>query len=436
MARARASSIPQSDADAQPRPNRRLRRWFAARMRRLQHSIDRSAAACRADRYRKHFRSYSHAYFLLYHGLSGGESLHQTYDVFAESPDLASSAGFSVLDEEHLSVSFSQLADSNTSRPAAFLSGLISELVAEVRASGQTDALPMPMDLRVLDSTFLGISMKLAPWNSRSTRSRRKSGVRLQVKYMPALDLPEHFLVTTDPNDCNGMDQLILNDPVQLEAVRGQTLVIDLGYYAHRRLATLLLAGAHWVTRRNLQAKLQVEADLPVQRPLHAIGGQRITVLSDQRVTVGSSNNRYSKVLRGLRLVKARVEPLPKAAQQGAEPVVYELLTDRWDLETAEVVQLYLWRWQIELFFRWLKSHVHLLRLLGYSRNAVELTVALSIVVHLLTVLAARALGRMRRSPALLRRMASALAKVSITDIEDASQPEQLTLPWGTDAPH
>jgi len=405
-------------------------------MRRLQRSIDRSAATCHADRYRKHFHSFSHAYFLLYHGLSGGESLHQTYDVFVESPDLANRAGFSVLDEERLSVSFSQLADSNTSRPATFLSGLISELVAEVQASGQTDALPMPMDLRVLDSTFLRISMKLAPWASRSTRSTRKSGVRVQLKYMPALDLPECFLVTTDPNDCNGMDELILGDPERLAALRDQTLVVDLGYYAHRRLATLLLAGVHWVTRRNLQAKIQVEADSPVQRPLDGIGGQRITVLSDQRVTVGSSNNRYGKVLHGLRLVKARVEPLPKAARQGAEPVVYELLTDRWDLEAAEVVQLYLWRWQIELFFRWLKSHIHLLRLLGYSRNAVELTVALSIVVHLLAVLATRALGRKRRSPALLRRLASALAKVSDTDIQDASLPQQLTLPWGTSAPH
>ncbi len=434
MARARASSILQPAASAQPGCNRRLRRWFAARVRRLQRCVDRGAAACHADRYRKHFGSFSHACFLLYHGLSGGQSLRQSYDAFAECPSLVAVAGLSVLDDERLSVSFSQLAASNTSRPAAFLSGVLSELIAEVRASGRVGALPM--DLRVLDSTFLRISMKLAPWVSRSSRSLRKSGVRIQMEYMPALDLPGCFLVTTDPNDCNGMDQLILDDPARLAALRDQTLVIDLGYYAHRRLATLLLAGVHWITRQNLQAKLQVEADLPVQRSLDGIGGQRITILSDQRVTVGSSNNRYGKVLHGLRLVKARVEPLPKAARQGAEPVVYELLTDRWDLEAADVVQLYLWRWQIELFFRWLKSHIHLLRLLGYSRNAVELTVALSIVVHLLTVLAARALGRKRRSPTLLRRLASVLAKISVVDIQEASLPYQLALPWDCIVPH
>jgi len=436
MARAHVPSIPQSVAGSQPGLNRRLRRWLAARMRRLRCSVERSAAACRADRYRKHFGSFSHVCFLLYHGLSGGQSLRQSYDAFAECPSLLAVAGLSVSDDERLSVSFSQLADSNTSRPAAFLSGLISELVAEVHAHGGGAALPIPLDLRVLDSTFLRISMKLAPWVSRSSRSIRKSGVRVQVEYLPALDLPVCFLVTTDANDCNGMDQLILNDPSRLAALRDQTLVIDLGYYAHRRLATLLLAGVHWITRRKPQARIAVEADLPVQRSLDGIGGQRSTVLSDQRVTVGSSNNRYGKVLHGLRLVTAQVEPLPKAARQGAQPVVYELLTDRWDLEAAEVVQLYLWRWQIELFFRWLKSHIHLLRLLGYSPNAVELTVALSIVVHLLTVLAARALGRKRRSPALLRRLASAFAKLSVAEVADISPPQQLTLPWGTNAPH
>lgn len=434
MARARACSIPQPAVRAQPGLNRRLRRWFTVKMRRLQRSIDRGAAACRADRYRKHFDSRAHALFLLYHGLSGSQSLRQSYAAFAECPGLVAVAGLSVLDDERLSVSYSQLAASNSSRPAAFLNGLISELSTEVRANGPIDVLPM--GLRVLDSTFLGLSMKLAPWVSRSSRSTRKSGVRVQVEFMPALDLPECFLVTTDPNDCNGMDQLILNNPARLAALRDQTLVVDLGYYAHQRLGALLQADVHFVIRRNLQAKIQVEADLPVQQPLDGIDGRRITVLSDQRVTVGSKNNHHGQVLHGLRLVKARVEPLPKAARQGAKPLVYEVLTDRWDLEAADVVQLYLWRWQIELFFRWLKSHIHLLRLLGYSPNAVELTVALAIVVHLLTVLAARALGRKQRSPALLRRMASALAKVSLSDIEDVSQPKQLALPWGTDAPH
>ncbi len=141
---------------------------------------------------------------------------------------------------------------------------------------------------------------------------------------------------------------------------------------------------------------------LPGLAPDDGAGG-RLVVARDQRVTVGSAHNQKGTVLPGLRLVTATVAPTPDAARHGAQPVVYHILTDRHDLDAAEVVHLYLWRWQIEQFFRWLKSDVHLPRLLGYSRPAIELTVWLAVIVPLLSLLAAHARGLRRRSPALLR---------------------------------
>lgn len=431
MARARARSIVHSASTSQYRLNRRLRRWLARELRGLEPQIVASAAACRGDRYRKHFDSLAHACLLLFHGLSGSPSLRQSYETFAGCPGLMAVARLATASaDELLGVSFSQFADSNTTRPAAFLVGLIPALVQRVRESGLATEAGLPPELRVLDATFLGISMKLAPWVPRTTRSKRKSGVRLQMQYAPALDLPEQFLITTNANDGPGMDQILLDDPARLAALRGYTLAIDLGYYAHRRLAQLRQADVHWVIRRHGTATLTILDNLPVQQHLLGMDDARITVLTDQRVQVGSPNNRYGKVLRGLRLVTARVKPLAKAARLGAEPVIYELLTDRWDLSPVQVVQMYLWRWQIELFFRWLKSHVRLPRILGYSQNAVELTVALAIIVHLLTVLAARALGLRRRSPALLRRLGWALAQITPAHLDaEPGSPVQLALP-------
>lgn len=196
--------------------------------------------------------------------------------------------------------------------------------------------------------------------------------------------------------------------------MRGQTLVTDLGYYSHARFRRLLVAGVHLVTRRHPQAKDDVEAQLPVQQPLPTLAPGRIAVMSDQRVTLGPHNNRVG----GLRLVTAQVEPLPRAARRGAQLVLHRVLTDRFDLTAPEVVQIYLWRWQIELFLRRLKRHVHLSRLLGYSRNAVELSVWLDTVLHLLTILATLTLSLSRRSPALLRQMVWVLAHVNPADDE------------------
>ncbi len=439
IARALGPSITQSTPSHQYSPNRQLRRWLAAELQRLRPQIVASAARCQAERYRKHFDSFAHFCLLLFHGFSASQSLRESYADFGPCSGLLALSGLGSdadPDDERLGVSYSQFALSNTTRPAAFLSQLIPSLVARVRQYARSPAISLPPELQVLDSTFLRLSLLLAPWLPNKNQAD-VPGVRLQVRYTPALDLPEHVLITdTRSNDCQGLDQAILDDPAQLASLRDQTLAIDLGYYSHRRFQRLLTAGVHFVSRLQQQAMVRCEADLPVQQPLPQLDGGRISLLRDQQVTLGSPNNRAGAVLPGLRLVTARVQPLAKAARRGAKPVTYQLLTDRWDLSTAEVVQFYLWRWQIELFFRWLKSHLHLPRVLGYSRNAVELTVWLAIVVHLLTLLAMRSMGLARRVPGLLRKLGRLLSQLVPGDLQDqAPSPQQLAFPGWNLAP-
>jgi Transposase DDE domain len=428
-------------AESGPRLNHRLRRWLAAELRGWRAPLRASAQACRADRYRKHFTARAHASLLLFHGLSGSPSLRQSYATFGTCATLLAESGLGAAAAEAgdggtLGVSFSQFADSNTSRPADFLAGLVPLLVERVRHLGRRPTSALPPDLHLLDSTFLGLSLKLSPW---LPHGPKMAGVRVQVHYTPSLDAPEHVLVTdTRKNDCTGFDALLLDEPTRLAALRGQTLVMDLGYYSHRRFARLFTAGVHLVSRLKEDAAVRVDADLPLQSPLPVLSPGPITVQREQRVTVGSPNNRAGAVLPHLRLITALVQPSSQAARQGAQPMVYRLVTDRWDLAPTEVVQIYLWRWQIELFFRWMKRFVHLPRVLGHSRNAVELTVWLAIIVHLLLVLAAHALGLPRRSPTLLRHLLFALVLLSPADahkLPPAWQQLALPLPLPREAP-
>jgi Transposase DDE domain len=412
MTHALVCSVP---APVTPRaqPHRALRRWLAGELPQLRPAVAASAAACGAERYRKHFDSYAHTCVLLFHGLAGSPSLRQSYAAFAVCPGLVALSGLGGAAEERLRVSRSQLIASNTSRPPAFLGGLLPGLVARVRRLDRPAQRALPPDLHLLDSTFLRLSLRLAPWLGLSARTKRP-GVCVQVQYAPARDLPEHILITdAHTTDVKGLDQALLDDPARLAALHDQTLVLDLGYYSHARFARLRRAGVHFISRLHPQAAYRVEEDRPVQAPLPGLEGGRISVL------------------RGLRLVTARVAPTPAAARQGHQPVVYRLLTDRWDLSAAEVVQLYLWRWEIELFFRWLKSHIRLPRLLGTSPPAVELSVWLALVVHLVAVLAAHALGYPRRSPALLRQLPFALAQLTRADVAAlAPSVWQLALPF------
>jgi hypothetical protein len=167
MVRAPRSSILHSAPHPQSHLNRQLRRWLAKELRTLQPILVASAARCQAERYRKHFNSFAHACLLIFHGLTGSPSLRQSYAGFAACRGLASLAGLAVCsppDDEQLAVSFSQFANSNQSRPAAFLAGVIPSLGKRVRHSRQTPSFPLPVDLHILDSTFLRLSLKLSPW--------------------------------------------------------------------------------------------------------------------------------------------------------------------------------------------------------------------------------------------------------------------------------
>jgi hypothetical protein len=395
--------------------------------------VEASASACGAEPSRKHCTSYQQVCLLLVHGLAARGSLRQSYEQFAACPGLVAASGLGVAgDPERLGISYSQVAASNGTRPAGVLAGGVQHLVGRLRLAGvdRPGGAPLLGSLVIQDSTFLRLSLRLAGWLP-PLRRPSLSGVRVQVWLHPSLDRPEVVdLTTVKLNDHLSWDRSVLGDPARLAALAGQTLVVDLGYYRHTAFRDLVAAGVHVVTRSYPGTLVTVEADRPIQPPLPDLTGGRIAVVADQQVTLGTPATRTGVVLPGWRLVTADVTPRLRTGHRSPTPRRYAILTDRWDLEAAEVVQVYLWRWQIELFFRWLKHHLHLPRLLGYSENAVEVSVWLAILVHLLTLLAARALGLARRSPLLLARLAAALSHLDpARDADPSPAARQLPLP-------
>jgi len=405
--------------DTTPQLNRALRRWLVNELTTLRPAIVQNAAACQADRYRKHFDTLTHACLLLFHSLSGSRSLRQSYAAFPECTGLAALCRW----QDETAVSYAQFAASNSSRPPEFLAGLIPALAQRVlRVDPRAD---LPADLHVLDGTRLHLPQSLVPWQT------CHNGVGVQVCYRPALDLPERVVILQDEKitDYQGMDQTILDDPSCRDLLRDQTVTFDLGYHSHDRFRDLLDAGIHFVTRYHPQARLQILADLPCAQSFRALPDHRIRVLADQRVLLGSPNNRRTKKLLLLRMVTATVAPLPRAVRTGAATITYQILTDRIDLEAMQVVQLYLYRWHIELFFRWLKRVIKLVRPLGTaSRTVVTLSVWLAVLIHLLTVLAAHALGLPRRSPTLLFLLHAILYSLHPILSEHPPPPVQLPL--------
>lgn len=331
--------------------------------RRLEPFIQRAATTPGADRYRKRFPVLAHLWTLVLHVLLGSASLRQTHSLIGASMQWWQRWGMTTW------ISFSQLARSSSSRPLACVETVLADVVAAARRQPIRDPLWHRLQrVEAVDSTFLVLSAKLSPW---SCHGQATPGVRLQS----ALDLAQHIpdvlrLSLADTNDYTALWER------PLAARRGWTLLFDLGYYGHQQFARLRAAGVHFITRLNDQASYHITATQPVPGAPTPDGD---CLLADQTITLGSPNNRRGAVVPGLRLVISR-------NRYGR---VHCFVTDRHDLTAAEVVQLYRKRWQIELFFRWLKRQLGAIRPLGTSRAAVWLTILMVLIVAVISLLLA-----------------------------------------------
>lgn len=336
------------------------------RRRRLEPLIAAAAATPGADRYRKTFPAAAHLRVLAFHALDGAESLRQTHGKLAGTP-----GGFAAVGLPG-GLSRSQLARSSTSRPAACFERLLAALVGPARRTvrrraGADPDLARLLRVQAVDGTFLALSATLAPW---SRHGGHAPGVRLHAGPDLAGAVPAHLRRTlADTHDARGLDGRDLGE------LAGWTLLIDLGHYGHRRFARLRAHGVSFVCPLHAQAAYRATAARPLPAD-PAPGGDE--VLADEEVVLGGPSNRNGAVLPKLRLVSGR-NPAGE---------VRRFVTDRCDLGAAEVLALDRKRRQIELFFRWLKHQLGLLRPLGTSREAVWLTVLGAAVAAVLALLA------------------------------------------------
>jgi len=321
-------------------------------------AIHHAVATPGADRYRKHFSATAHLWLLVLHGLLGFPSLRQAHAAFTAVPGLFARLGLPT------GLSLSQLARSSTSRPAGCFEALLAEVTARARRTVPADpSWRLLRKVQVVDSTFLTLSAALSPW---SQHGGHTPGVRVHTSFDPGRHVPPAVWLTgAETNDHDALKGRDLGPFV------GWTLILDLGYYGHAQFGRLRAAGVSFLSRLHPQARYAVTATRPVPAKRTADGD---VLLADATITLGSPNNRNGVMLPNLRLITS------------ANPAgqVQRFVTDRFDLTAPELVRLYRKRWQIELFFRFLKHQLGVTHPLGYTRAALWLTVLLAVIIAVL----------------------------------------------------
>jgi hypothetical protein len=252
-------------------------------------------------------------------------------------------------------VSRSTLSDANAQRPCAVFTGLLAELMGRCeRALGRqiADA------VYLIDSTGFRLSSLCADW---AQFSAGVSGAKLHIVYNPDSMRPSFAEVT--PANINDIT-VAKTMPIQ----NGATYVFDLGFYDYGWWAKLDTAGCRLVTRLKVNTPLVVVAEN--RRPAgSAIVSDRIGHLPPRQAR--SRNNPFQDPVRELRV----------ATETGK---ILRIVTNDLDAPADEIAELYKRRWQIELFFRWVKHTLKIRHFLGTSENAVRSQIAIALIAFLL----------------------------------------------------
>jgi hypothetical protein len=312
------------------------------------HVLDRLVDEFAANKGVRRLTTQNHFIALLYAQLAGSQSLRTIEADFESHASKLYHLGA-------CEVSRSTLSDANAQRPCAVFTGLLAELMGRCeRALGRqiADA------VYLIDSTGFRLSSLSADW---AQFSAGVSGAKLHIVYNPDSMRPSFAEVT--PANINDIT-VAKTMPIQ----QGATYVFDLGFYDYGWWAKLNDAGCRLVTRLKVNTPLAVVAEnrLPAGS---AILSDCIGYLPPRQAR--SRNNPFQDPVRELRV----------PTETGK---ILRIVTNDLDAPADEIAELYKRRWQIELFFRWVKHTLKIRHFLGTSENAVRIQIAIALIAFLL----------------------------------------------------
>ena len=249
----------------------------------------------------------------------------------------------------------STLADANVKRPW----GLFADLFADMAATASRRTRRKLADAtHILDATWVKLSSLHKDW---AEVRKHKWAAKLHIVYDPNADTPLKLQVT--PQTVNDITPAKAFTPEP-----GVTYVFDLAYYDYGWWAQLDALGCRIVTRLKRNTKLTVSAELAVPEGSNILS-DRIGHLPQRQA--GSRRNPFS-------------DPVREIAVRIATGKVIRVVTNDLDTPAEDIAELYKQRWQIELFFKWIKQNLKIRHFLGTSENAVRTQVFVALTAYIL----------------------------------------------------
>ena len=255
----------------------------------------------------------------------------------------------------------STLADANETRDWRIFADLAQVLIQTARDlyAGSDLGVDLEQTVYALDSTTIDLCLALFPW---AKFRRHKGGIKLHTLLDLRGSIPSFILISpAKMHDVRVLDVLLFEP--------GAFYIFDRGYIDFIRLYQIHQSGAFFVTRSKKNTQFRVIESRPADKSSGVLCDQTI------RLSGVHSETDYPVPLRRIKY---------RDAETGT---TYVFITNNFLLSALTIAKLYKARWQVELFFKWIKQHLRIKAFLGTSDNAVKTQVWIAVSVYLLVAI-------------------------------------------------
>lgn len=268
-------------------------------------------------------------------------------------------------------VSKSTLSEANEKRSSEIYSDFAKVLMLKANSLYSSDSLAekdlgfeINNSLYALDSSVIDLCLSTFPWAKYKTT---KSAIKLHTLLDLRGNIPSFVVIT----DGKGSDQAMM-DKIFFEA--GSIYLMDRGYTDFKRLHRITQSGAFFVIRMHKKIRFKRVYSHPIDKNTGLICDQTVLLNSEFALKTYPSQAR-------------RVRFYDEDTKNDLE-----FLTNNFELPALTIAKLYKQRWQVELFFKWIKQHLRIKAFFGTSRNAVETQIWIAISIYLLIAIVKKTL--------------------------------------------
>lgn len=302
------------------------------------------------DRYTKKFNSFHQLIVLLISQIMQKDSLR----------DIETAINFSKKNLNYFSIPYihkSTLSDAFNQRNYKIFEELFYVMLSRLVDLTPKHSFKFKNELFAIDSTTIDLCLKVFPW---AKFRKRKGAIRLHTKLNQRGNIPD-FLVITD-----GKKSDIKAAKEHFKFITDSIIVMDKGYIDFKWLYSLNEKGVYFVTRSKTNMVYEV------------IGQHQFTegtgVMADNTIALKGykASKDYPKELRMIQYYDYKTEK------------IYTFITNNFKLAAKTIADIYKSRWQVELFFKWIKQNLKIKSFLGTSKNAVMSQVWVAMILYLL----------------------------------------------------